>query len=127
MVQILFDQFIPVLVFGLAGIIFVAIMMTLSILNKAKTKPSELKLMTYECGEIPAAESEGFQLNYQYFIYAIVFTVLDILSIFLYSWAVSQNRLSDNTLLTLGIFVGLMVLAFIYVAYESKHWKRYAM
>lgn len=121
-----FDDIIPILVLALAGAIFIGIMMFLSVISRPKPVQSELKLQTYECGEPPYEDRIGIQFNYQYFIYAIVFTALDVLVVFLYSWAVSGDAfvLSALALIPLGVFVGFLVLAFGYTAFRTKDWKK---
>ncbi len=120
----LFDAFIPILYFLLGGIVFVLIMQTISKLTRPKGKQSEIKQSVYECGEIPTTENVRQQFNYQYYIYAIVFAGLDVLSIVTYSWATSNNKLSANTLLIFSVFTGVLILAFIYVAITTIKWKK---
>ncbi|MHA1115428.1 MAG: NADH-quinone oxidoreductase subunit A [Candidatus Heimdallarchaeum aukensis] len=125
--MMLFDAIIPVLALGLAGMIFVGIMMTLSVLTKPKGEKTKLKLQTYESGEVPVTDRLGFQFNYQYFVYAIVFTALDVMSIFLYAWAVDSARLETNTLLTILGFITILFLGFVYVSVATREWKKNIM
>ena len=127
MAYMLFDDIIPVLVLGLAGVIFVAIMMFLSVLTRPKGTKSPLKLATYECGEEPYEDRIGIQFNYQYFVYAIVFTALDVIAIFLYGWAASSVTLQTFALIPLAVFVGFILLAFLYTAIKTKDWKKKVM
>ena len=120
----LFDAIIPILWLGLAGVIFIAFMMTLSILTKPKGEKTPLKLQSYECGEVPVTDRLGFQFNYQYFIYAIVFTGLDVMSIFLYAWAINSERFSTNSLILMGVFVGMLMLTFLYIAVRTRKWRK---
>ena len=127
MAYMLFDDIIPILVLALAGAIFIGIMMFLSVISRPKGTKSDLKLMTYECGEEPVQDHIGFQFNYQYFVYAIVFTALDVIAIFLYSWAASSMVLAATVLIPIAIFVGFLVLAFGYTAYQTRDWKKNVM
>ena len=105
--------------------IFIGIMMFLSVISKPKGKKSALKLMTYECGEEPVSDRLGFQFNYQYFVYAIVFTALDVIAIFLYSWAASDVTLDLRMgIIPVAIFVSMLVAAFVYVAIRTRNWKK---
>ena len=124
-----FGDIIPIIVLALAGAIFIGIMMFLSVISRPKPKQSELKLQTYECGEEPYEDRIGIQFNYQYFIYAIVFTALDVLAVFLYSWVISGDAFlfSAVALIPLGIFVGFILLAFGYTAYRTRTWKKNAL
>ena len=124
----LFDDIIPVLVFGLAGLIFIGIMMFLSWISRPKGNKTPLKLMSYECGEEPVSDRLGFQFNYQYFIYAIVFTALDVIAMFVYAWAVS-GRVTDiyQGVIPVAIFIGIIMLAFVFVVFKTKDWKKDVM
>ena len=119
-----FGDIIPILVLALAGAIFIGIMMFLSVISRPRPKQSDLKLQTYECGEEPYEDRIGIQFNYQYFIYAIVFTALDVLAVFLYSWAISGDDYLYFALIPLGIFVGMLLLAFGYTAFQTRDWKK---
>ena len=54
----------------------------------APRKPNVIKQETYECG-IETVGDSWVQFKVQYYIYALVFLIFDIETVFLYPWAVS--------------------------------------
>jgi NADH-quinone oxidoreductase subunit A len=69
----------------------------------APRKKSASKLDTYECGVLPADDS-WMRFRIQYYIFALLFVVFDVETVFLYPWAASYLGLSEAGL-------GLIVLA----------------
>ena len=70
-------------------------------------KPSEVKSASYECG----LESSGDPGSYQsvdYYLYAIVFLVFDVESVFLIPFAVSFTSLPLGAVLSMAVFVLLL-------------------
>jgi NADH-quinone oxidoreductase subunit A len=71
-------------------------------------KPSKLKSDIYECG----LESKGdswVQFKVQYYIYALIFVVFDLETVFLLPWAVAFNKLGSFAFYEMIVF--LVVLA----------------
>ena len=56
-------------------------------------KPSPIKNSTYECG-IETVGETWVQFKAQYYVYALVFLVFDVETIFLYPWALAYNKLT---------------------------------
>jgi NADH-quinone oxidoreductase subunit A len=79
--------------FALAPLLIVALL--------APRKRSRSKGDTYECGILTIGET-WVRFRIQYYIYALLFVVFDIETVFLYPWAVSYLGLSD---IGLGWFV----------------------
>ena len=74
----------------------------------APGKPSEIKNAIYECG----LESKGdawIQFKSDYYLYAIVFLVFDVETVFLLPFAVSFGHLSIGAFCAMAIFVLLLV------------------
>jgi len=76
-------------------------------------KPSPIKNDTYECG-IEATGSSWIQFRVQYYLYALVFVIFDVETVFLFPWAVSYGVLGWFALVQMSIFVGLLVVGLIY-------------
>ena len=53
-------------------------------------KPNPIKESTYECGIEPVGEA-WIQFKAQYYIFALVFLVFDVETVFLFPWAVTLN------------------------------------
>ncbi|MBI4361568.1 MAG: NADH-quinone oxidoreductase subunit A [Euryarchaeota archaeon] len=75
-------------------------------------RPNARKESAYECGEIPIGETPP-QFNFQYYVFALIFVVFDILSVFLFLWAyVYTGAPGDRALLLpVAALVGIMLLA----------------
>jgi NADH:ubiquinone oxidoreductase subunit 3 (subunit A) len=80
-------------------------------------KPGQDKNATYECG----LESKGdawVQFKSEYYLYAIIFLIFDVETIFLLPFAVAFTGLG------VGAFVSLMVFLFLLVAGLLWAWKK---
>ena len=55
-------------------------------------KPNPIKQSTYECGMETVGES-WVQFKAQYYVFALIFLVFDVETVFLFPWAISLNAL----------------------------------
>jgi len=91
-------------VFGLAPLILARIWAR----TFSPQKPGDVKNATYECG----LESKGdawFQFKSHYYLYAIMFLVFDVETIFLLPFAVAFGGLSAGAFIAIMIFLLLLV------------------
>jgi len=58
----------------------------------APRKPNQIKQSTYECG-VQTVGDNWVQFRAQYYIFALVFLVFDVETVFLYPWAVAYAQL----------------------------------
>ena len=58
-------------------------------------KPNPIKQSTYECGIEPVGEG-WVQFKAQYYIFALVFLVFDVETVFLFPWAVRLDQLGPS-------------------------------
>src|SRR3546814_2375555 len=77
-------------------------------------RPSAEKLSPYECG-FAAFEDSRMQFDIRYYLIAIQFIVFDLEIIFIIPWATVFRQLGVLGLIEMGIFVGMLLLGFIYV------------
>jgi NADH-quinone oxidoreductase subunit A len=96
----------------LLAIVF-AILPLLVVAVVAPRKRSLAKGDTYECGVRTYGET-WVRFRIQYYIYALMFVVFDIETVFLYPWAVSYAGLGVFALVEMVIF---LVILFIGLAY----------
>lgn len=89
----------------------------------AKRKPYPNKDTTYECG-VQSVGKSWMQFNFRYYFFALIFVVLDILTIFLYPWATDVKALAGFGLASVGIFVAIVSTAYVY-AWKKRllEWK----
>nr|WP_092070286.1 NADH-quinone oxidoreductase subunit A [Dendrosporobacter quercicolus]NSL48190.1 NADH-quinone oxidoreductase subunit A [Dendrosporobacter quercicolus DSM 1736]SDM08551.1 NADH dehydrogenase subunit A [Dendrosporobacter quercicolus] len=83
-------------------------------------RPSAAKSLPYECG-VDTVGSTWVQFRASYFLYALVFVVFDIETIFLYLWAVVFQQLGRFAFIEMFIFIGILTLGLAYA------WKKGAL
>ncbi len=103
------DQFGPVLVFLTVGFAFGLIMLAVAYFLRPHDPYAE-KLTTYECGIDPLTESWA-QFYVRYYLYALIFVVFDVETIYLYPWATTLREL----LSPMGLFVLFDMLVFLVI------------
>jgi NADH-quinone oxidoreductase subunit A len=79
----------------------------------APRKRTMSKTDVYECGLLTTGET-WVRFRIQYYIYALLFVVFDIESIFLYPWAVSYAGLGMFALIEMVVFLFMLVIGLIY-------------
>ena len=90
------------------GLVFAALLIAKLISPKSySVKKSE----PYECG-IPTRGESMIQFKAGYYIFAILFLIFDVETVFLYPWAVVMRGLGPNGLLCIGIFMFVLIIRF---------------
>jgi NADH:ubiquinone oxidoreductase subunit 3 (subunit A) len=77
-------------------------------------KPSPIKNSTYECG-IETVGETWVQFKAQYYVYALVFLIFDVETIFLFPWALAYNQMSIYAVGEAVVFI-LILLGGLYYA-----------
>jgi NADH-quinone oxidoreductase subunit A len=98
--------------FVIIAILFPIIALALAFIIRPK-KPNPVKSSTYECGLETIGET-WVQFRVQYYIYALVFVIFDIETVFLYPWAVAYNKLGLFALVEMFIFLVILFGGLIY-------------
>ena len=80
----------------------------------APKKPNPIKLETYECG-METVGNTWIQFRVQYYIFALVFLVFDIETVFLYPWAVAFDQLPLYAVFEGILFILILVSGLIYL------------
>ena len=86
----------------------------------APHKPSPIKQMTYECGMEPVGDS-WIQFRVQYYIYALMFVIFDVETVFIYPWAVGFRKLGLLGFAEMAIFIAILAIGLVYA------WKKKAL
>ncbi len=76
-------------------------------------KPGPIKKDIYECGLQTIGET-WVRFRVQYYIYALIFVIFDVETVFLYPWAVAYNQLGLFALLEMFIFLIILLGGLIY-------------
>ena len=67
----------------------------------------------YECG-IPTRGESMSQFKVGYYLFAILFLMFDVETLFLFPWAVRMRELGVDGLLSIAVFFGILVLGLVY-------------
>lgn len=78
------------------------------------TRKTKDKLSTFEAG-VKSVGNARQPFSIKYFLVAILFVLFDIEVIFMYPWAVNFKELGWPGLIEMFIFMGTLLLGFIYV------------
>ena len=77
-------------------------------------KPNQTKSTIYECGVEPIVPNKWIQFDFKYYMYALLFVIFDIETIFLFPWAIQFNKLGMFALVEMFIFVMILLVGLIY-------------
>lgn len=67
----------------------------------------------YECG-IPTRGASMSQFKVGYYLFAILFLMFDVETVFLFPWAVRVRELGMDGLISIAVFFGILVLGLVY-------------
>ena len=116
------ENYLPVLIFAVVGLIFPVLVFFLNRFFRTKEKRTKLKHTTYECGEIPQGDAQ-IQFSFQYYMFAIIFVVFDVVTVFLMIWALCFSELPWVASFYMMIFVGILLIGLTYaLKMEAKTW-----
>ncbi len=118
----LFIDFIPVMVWGLFVVALVVVMLLASWILRPHVLQNSEKTSTYECGEEPIGTSR-ISYPYNYFVFTLLFVVIEVLGGLLYLLAVSSLRTSVpviwQVLLFTLIIMGSVGYAMRYISHAT--------
>ena len=121
------EQYGYVLVFLLAGIFFILgafitgwVFSPNGLLGLRYKYKKEILEDTYECG-VETYGTSWFRFNISFYLYALLFVIFDIETVFLYPWAVAFKRLGIFGFGEIVVFVSILLVGFAYA------WKKEAL
>ncbi len=92
------------------GLVFAALLIARLISPRSfSVKKSE----PYECG-IPTRGDSMLQFKVGYYLFAILFLVFDVETVFLYPWAVACKALGPAGLVSIAVFMFILILGLAY-------------
>lgn len=86
----------------------------------APTSTNPSKAEPYECG-IPTEGLTWLQFNVGYYLFAIIFLVFDVESVFIFPWAVVMKEMGMTAFIEIVIFFFVLGLGLLYA------WKKGAL
>ena len=113
------ENYLPILIFMIIGGGLGVLVPTLGYLLGPK-RPNPEKNSPYECG-FPEFSDARMPFDVRFYLVAILFIIFDLETAFLVPWAVVFRSLGWFGLAAMGIFLGLLVIGFIY------EWKKGAL
>ena len=112
-------NYLPVLIFlAIAGGLGVMLLLLGFLLGPHR--PDSEKLSPYECG-FEAFEDSRMKFDVRYYLVAILFIIFDLEIAFFFPWAVSLDQVGLFGLASMGVFLFLLTIGFIY------EWKKGAL
>ena len=112
-------NYLPVLIFlAIAGGLGVMLLLLGFLLGPQR--PDSEKLSPYECG-FEAFEDSRMKFDVRYYLVAILFIIFDLEIAFFFPWAVSLDKVGLFGLASMGVFLFLLTIGFIY------EWKKGAL
>jgi NADH-quinone oxidoreductase subunit A len=116
--ELLLD-YLPLVIFiGVAVAICLALMIVPFVV--AYKDPNPEKLSAYECGFNPFDDAR-MKFDVRFYLVAILFIIFDLEIAFLFPWAVVLDSIGVFGLVSMGIFLFILVIGFIY------EWKKGAL
>lgn len=76
-------------------------------------RPGPIKQATYECG-LETIGDTWVQYKVQYYLYALIFVLFDVETMFVYPWAVAYNRLGLFAFVEMMIFLAILGVGLVY-------------
>ena len=96
----------------ISGVVF-ALAPLVVVFLVATRKRSANKYDIYECGVKTYGET-WVRFRIQYYIYALMFVVFDIETVFLFPWAVSYAGLGTFALVEMIVFLAMLLVGLVY-------------
>jgi NADH-quinone oxidoreductase subunit A len=112
-----YTDYSAVLALIVAGILLVAVAFTASRLVRPDKKYGA-KLSTYECGLDPVGQGWS-QTHIRYYMFAFMFVVFDVETLFLFPWAVVLGGIEQQAF-ALGVMLVFLFFVTITLPYEYK-------
>ncbi len=113
------QEYLPILIFLAVGLLIGVGPIVVGFLLGTRRPDSE-KNSPYECG-FEAFEDTRTKFDVRYYLVAILFIIFDLEIAFLFPWAVSLDKVGHFGLISMGLFLAILVVGFIY------EWKKGAL
>jgi NADH-quinone oxidoreductase subunit A len=112
-------EYFPLFLFLVVAMVLASLIFGASYLLSSHESDGE-KLSTYECGFDPYEDSRQV-FEVRFYLVAILFLVFDLEISYLFPWGVSLGTLSAYGFWTMGLFLLLLTVGFVY------EWKKGAL
>ncbi len=106
------QEYLAILILIIFGILFGVVTLFVGRFFRI-SRPYHEKLVAYESGNEPT-EAPRMRFSVKFYLIAILFVVFDVEAIYLYPWAIVYDRLGLFALVEMIIFIGLLLVGYIY-------------
>ena len=106
------EQYFPILMFIGIALGLGCVMIGLGVLIGDR-QPGDAKDSPYECG-FEAFEDSRMKFDIRFYLVAILFIIFDLEIAFLFPWAVVLDQIGIYGLVSMAIFLGILIVGFIY-------------
>jgi NADH-quinone oxidoreductase subunit A len=107
-----------VILFTLAGVVVLVLLLVAQKVGPKSSNPA--KAEPFESGNPPRGDAR-IRFSVRFYLVAMLFLIFDLEVVFLYPWAILFRHLGLFGLIEMGIFLGILLIGFIYV------WKKGAL
>jgi NADH-quinone oxidoreductase subunit A len=112
-------NYLPILIFMIVALGLGSVLIVLGKVM-GPSRPDAEKNSPYECG-FEAFEDSRMKFDVRYYLVAILFIIFDLEIAFLFPWAIVLDQIGTFGLLAMALFLGVLVIGFIY------EWKKGAL
>ncbi len=113
------ENYLPILAFMVIGVALGVVVLSLGLLAGPR-HPDAAKDSPFECG-FEAFEDSRMKFDVRFYLVAILFIIFDLEIAFLFPWAVVLDTIGLFGLISMGVFLGILIIGFIY------EWKKGAL
>ena len=105
-------SYLTVAIFAGAAVVLVVLMLGLGSLLRP-TRPQPQKYIAYESGGDPVGDGWS-QSQIRYYVFALLFVMFDVETVFIFPWAVDVKPLGVFGLVEAGTFILILALGLVY-------------
>ncbi len=106
--------------FLIVGALFVVLNIEIVARIIRPDRPTPQKRLAYECGEQPVGIG-WIRFHVRYYLYALVYIIFAVETVFLFPWAVVFRRLGLFAFVEMMVFIGILLVGLAYA------WKKGAL
>lgn len=91
----------------------IALTLALSRRFRSRRRRSRIKYETYESG-VPTIGTAWIRFHVQYYLFALLFVVFDVETVFLFPFAAQYRALGPYALAEAGLFIAILLVGLVY-------------
>ena len=105
-------DYVTIFAFALVACAFAAVSLIASQLLRPQV-PDAIKDTTYECG-MEAVGTTEVKTNVRFYVFALLFVIFDVETLFVYPWAVTVRTSPPAALLEMLVFLAILFAGLVY-------------